>query len=75
MKCCTDLSEFDNNAQSPYGFFFCGLPPPRGSGITMDDCPNRGCSWVLREFLFPLRSRGSGGLPQPPGANTRFVLH
>jgi len=37
----------------------------------MDDCPNRVCSLVLRESLFPLRSRGSGGLPQPPGANTR----
>jgi len=37
----------------------------------MDVCPNRGFSWVLRESPFPLRSRGSGGLPQPPGANTR----
>ena len=37
MKCCTDLSEFDNNTQSPYGFFFCVLPPPRGSGITPDN--------------------------------------
>jgi len=52
-------------------FLICGLPPPRGSGITMDDFPNRGFSWVLRESPFPLRSRGSGGLPQPPGANTR----
>jgi len=34
---------------------------------------NRGCSWVFRESFFPLRSRGSGGIPQPPGANTLFV--
>ena len=47
---------------------FCGLPPLRGSGISMDDCPNWGCSRVSRESLFPHRSMGSGGLPKPPGA-------
>jgi len=49
------------------GSSICGLPPPRGSGITMDDCPNRwrGCSRVFWESFFPLRSKGSGRLPQP----------
>jgi len=36
---------------------FCGLSPPRGSGITINDCPNRGCSRVFRETSFPFRSR------------------
>jgi len=33
---------------------FCGLPPPRGSGITIDDFPNQGCSRVFRESLLTL---------------------
>jgi len=50
---------------------FCGLPPPRGSGVTMDDCPNLGCSLVFQKSRFPLRLSVSGGLSHLPGANTR----
>ena len=63
MKCCTDLSEFDNNAQSPYGFFFCGLPPPRGSGITPDNL----C------FAFQMHPH-SGGLGGSPSRRGQIVL-
>ena len=69
--CCTGLSESFNNAQSPYGFCICGLPPRRGQNVLSGgshqthQCRSGIC---LSRVSFPLPFWGSGGFPQPPEA-------